>query len=258
MAMSAIHTLFCGLAALLAASVNAQTQPVRLQSGEGQIALLEVYTSEGCSSCPPAETWLSRLRGVSGLWKDFVPLAFHVDYWDYLGWRDPWGSKEFSDRQRAYAASWSRDSIYTPGFVLNGKEWRAWSGSKDGPEGSGGKVGVLKVSSSDLSHWQVSFTPSAHGAAGYEAYAASLAGGLTSDVKAGENRGRRLNHDFVVTALVRSSLRVERDNARGELILRGSPKGRAGRLALAVWVTRVGRLEPVQAAGGWLLEQGAE
>ena len=100
--MSAIHILFCGLAALVAASLNAQTKPVVLQSGERQIAVLELYTSEGCSSCPPAETWLSRLREAPGLWKDFVPLAFHVDYWDYLGWRDPWGSREYSNRQRAY------------------------------------------------------------------------------------------------------------------------------------------------------------
>src|SRR5262245_15218825 len=107
--------------------------PVTFQSPDRQTALLELYTSEGCSSCPSAETWLSRLKDSPGLWKDYVPVALHVDYWDYLGWRDRWGSKAFSDRQRTYAQLWQSDSIYTPGFVLNGKEWRAWSGFKDGP-----------------------------------------------------------------------------------------------------------------------------
>jgi len=99
------------------------------------VALLELFTSEGCSSCPPAETWLSGLRSAPGLWKEFVPASFHVDYWDYLGWRDPWASKIFSYRQRDYAQSWHSDSIYTPGFVLNGREWRSWSREQNGPPG---------------------------------------------------------------------------------------------------------------------------
>ena len=57
-------------------------------------------------------------------------MAFHVDYWDYLGWRDPWGAEKFSERQRSYAADWHTRSIYTPGFVLNGKEWRDWAARK--------------------------------------------------------------------------------------------------------------------------------
>src|SRR5689334_11142529 len=73
--------------------------PASFQSFETQTPLLELFTSEGCSSCPPAEKWLTGLKPSSGLWKDFVPVAFHVDYWDYLGWRDPWSSKTFTDRQ---------------------------------------------------------------------------------------------------------------------------------------------------------------
>src|SRR6266581_8918944 len=58
-------------------------------SGETRTSFLELYTSEGCSSCPSAEAWLSRLKESSRLWKDLVPVAFHVDSWDYLGWKDP-------------------------------------------------------------------------------------------------------------------------------------------------------------------------
>ncbi len=252
--MPPIRPLFSSLVAFAAMGLNAQSNPVVLESADRQAALLELFTSEGCSSCPPAETWLSGLKHSPGLWQQFVPLAFHVDYWDYLGWRDSWASKGFSDRQRAYAESWRNDSIYTPGFVLNGKEWREWSRPKDGPRSSGAKVGVLKISSGDLKRWQVSFVPASNVNAEYEVHAALLANGLTSDVRAGENRGRRLNHDFVVTALAKSSLRIEGNSFQGELFLTETAKEQPGRMAIAAWVTRVGRLEPVQAVGGWLPE----
>ena len=109
------------IAATLAASRGATAQDVMFQSPDHQSALLELYTSEGCSSCPPAENWLSRLKTSPRLWREFVPVAFHVDYWDYLGWRDPWGAKEFSNRQRAYAKTWGSETIYTPELRL---EWK--------------------------------------------------------------------------------------------------------------------------------------
>ena len=126
--------LFVFLTLIAVFSVNAQTNTTTFRSTTEQTALLELYTSEGCSSCPPAEAWLSGLKESPGLWKSFVPLAFHVDYWDYLGWRDPWAARLYSDRQRAYAGRWHSESIYTPGFVLDGKEWRGWPGRKDVPK----------------------------------------------------------------------------------------------------------------------------
>ncbi len=71
----------------------------RFESGPEQTALIELYTSEGCSSCPPAEAWMSHLKDDPGLWKQFVPIAFHVDYWDRLGWRDRFSSKRWTERQ---------------------------------------------------------------------------------------------------------------------------------------------------------------
>ena len=235
-----------------AAALNAQTPSVNFQSREDQTSLLELYTSEGCSSCPPAETWLSGLKGAPGLWKEFVPLAFHVDYWDYLGWRDPWASRAFSDRQRAYTQLWHGDSVYTPGFVLNGREWRVWSRQKDGPSASGTKSGVLRVSSADQQRWLVSFSPAGPGERDYEVHAALLGNDLISDVKAGENRGRRLNHDFVVVAVTTCSLKSDGDKVGGEFTFDLSKEGKAKHLALAVWVTTLGRLDPLQAVGGWL------
>jgi hypothetical protein len=249
------------LAALLAfnltVSSNAQAGPLKFQSAEARTALLELYTSEGCSSCPPAEDWLSGLKESPGLWKDFVPLAFHVDYWDHLGWRDPWGAGEFSDRQRAYAELWHSDSIYTPGFVLEGREWRDWPGRKDVPPSSGTKAGVLMVSSSDTNHWHASFAPTGNAGAKYVVHAALLAGGLSSNVKAGENRGRRLNHDFIVLTLVEAPLTSGGPMTDGDFVLpsRLSPAG--GNRAVAVWVTLADNLEALQATGGWVVPPAA-
>ena len=247
-----MRALLICLPAMFVAAVNAQNAPLTFQSSGKQAALIELYTSEGCSSCPPAETWLSRLKKSPGLWKDFVPLAFHVDYWDYFGWRDPWANKSFSDRQRAYAKQWRSDSIYTPGFVLNGKEWRDWSGRKDGPKSAGVKPGVLTVSSPDTNRWHVNFAPANTGGADYEVHAALLAGNLSSNVKAGENRGRLLRHDFAVLTLVKAYLVRSGDVAQGEFVLNKQRNAAESDLALAVWITPAGRLEPLQATGGWL------
>jgi hypothetical protein len=243
--------LLC-LSVMFAAVINAQHSVTCFQSTAQQASLIELYTSEGCSSCPPAEAWLTGLKNSPGLWKEFVPLAFHVDYWDSLGWRDPWATGQFSDRQRAYAKRWHGDSIYTPAFVLNGKEWRGWADGKDAPKTSGANAGTLTVSSPDTTHWRASFTPAHASGTGFEAHAAWLASGLSSDVKAGENRGRRLSHDFAVLALADAPLARDGKEARGDFIL-APPRTAAGsRLALAVWITQTGCLEPLQATGGWV------
>jgi len=84
-------------------SAHAETT---FQSGPQRVALLEVYTSEGCSSCPPAESWLSEFKNQARLWKEIVPVAFHVDYWDGLGWKDRFAKEEYTSRQRAYSENW--------------------------------------------------------------------------------------------------------------------------------------------------------
>lgn len=240
---------------LLAAEPKTAESPrgrVAFQSAERKTTLLELFTSEGCSSCPPAEAWLSRLKDSPRLWKDFVPVAFHVDYWDYLGWRDQWGSKAFSDRQRAYAQSWRSDTVYTPGFVLDGKEWHTWSNHKDGPPAVSNNAGVLKVTSTDLHDWQVNFSPLSISPSQYDVYAVLLATGLRSQISAGENRGRLLVHDFVTLEMTEGWLKPTGKEAMGEFNLAGESKSRQGRFALAVWVTLRGGTEPLQATGGWL------
>jgi hypothetical protein len=237
---------------ILCACGAAGAMPLSFQSSARQTALLELYTSEGCSSCPPAEAWLSHLKENPGLWSEFVPVAFHVDYWNGLGWRDQLSSDEFSERQRTYARDWSAAEIYTPEFVLNGREWRNWFGFRGAPSASSAKTGTLQVSSADGKHWQAKFIPAETGTSDYEVTAALLVSDLGSDVTAGENSGRHLKHDFAVLSLITRSLAAGTNGCAGAFIIDNHPPGISGRLALAVWVTRGGHLSPLQATGGWL------
>ena len=231
---------------------GSQPQTASYQTSERQAALLELFTSEGCSSCPPAEAWLSRLKDSPRLWRDFVPVAFHVDYWDSLGWPDQWGSPAFSDRQRRYARSWRSNTVYTPGFVLNGKEWPTWSSHKSGPPALSSAAGVLKATSSDLRRWQIEFSQPQPSQAPYEVHAALLGSGITSEVRGGENNGRHLLHDFVALELAHGELTPAGNEAKGEVRLSVDAQTvRGHRLGIALWVTAYGSPVPLQATGGW-------
>lgn len=232
--------------------VGANATPISFQSSGRQTSLLELFTSEGCSSCPPAEAWLSQLKDSPGLWTDFVPVTFHVDYWNYLGWRDPWSDEKFSDRQRAYAQAWHSENIYTPEFVLNGHEWHHGFWQKDVPVSTSAQAGLLTVGSNDTNHWQVTFAPAQAAKSVYEIHAALLVSGIVSDVKAGENAGRQLKHDFAVIAFTELPFLSRSNIFSSTFILDARPKKTDGRLALAVWITLNGKIEPVQAVGGWL------
>jgi hypothetical protein len=227
-------------------------EPIRMQSSEDQSILLELYTSEGCSSCPPAERWLSGLKDNPRLWRDLVPVAFHVDYWDSLGWKDRFGSKAFSERQRGYAEDWRTQSVYTPGFIVNGQEWKGWFKREALPAAPQRKVGILRAHSSDRSTWTLEFQPSGTVDVPWcEFHAALLGFNLVNQIKAGENQGRRLEHDFAVLRLAKA--RPRREHGGFLATLRLAPESPvAKRLAVAVWVTLPERLEPLQAVGSWI------
>jgi hypothetical protein len=231
-------------------SLFATELTLRFQSGPRQTALVELYTSEGCSSCPPAEAWLNRLGSLPGLWTEFVPVALHVNYWDHLGWRDPWAAREFTERQRAYARTWASDTVYTPGMVLNGTEWRTWSRHTRVPPGAE-KAGVLIAHSTDGIRWQIEFVP-AIPRGEVDVSLALLSRGLESNIRAGENRGRRLRHDFVALGLVTHPMQRDGDTFRAEVSLAPNRATSSGARAIAVWVTTAGQLAPLQTLGGEL------
>ncbi len=250
--------LICGMLAPVLTSLAQNSGETVFRSGAGRVQLLELYTSEGCSSCPPAETWLTSLLDDKRLWREFVPVAFHVDYWDNLGWKDRFASRTFTDRQRAYAAEWNTGSIYTPGFVLSGREWSEWRG-----RGGAGRIvpskadaaspGVLVAAVRANRTVAVTFTPDGNAATqpkGRETFVALLGCGLKSSVHAGENSGRELKHDFV--ALSCDKLPLPGDGVEAVFRLPEPPKD-LDRLAVAVWVSRPGGLGAEQATGGWLV-----
>jgi hypothetical protein len=224
---------------LLVATLSTQAADGVFESGPQKVHLLELFTSEGCSSCPPAEAWLSKLKTEPGLWKDFVPLAFHVDYWDRLGWRDPFASKEWTARQYQYSAYWKNESVYTPGFVVDGRE----SQTRTVPISSTDKAGVLKIV---LANDKVSaeFNPTNGGTKDVDLHVATLGFDLNTKPTAGENNGRNLHQDFVVLSLANEKM----SDGKAEIHL--ATDSRAA--AIAAWITSPNQLEPIQAVGGWL------
>jgi len=219
-------------------------EPKVFSSGENQVHLLELFSSEGCSSCPPAEQWLGALREAPGLWRDFVPVSFHVNYWDRLGWKDRFANKEFTARQYAYSSLWRGESVYTPEFVLDGAEWRRGPSEKDPTFATKKRAGILTASYSSDKICRVSFAATGD----YQVHVALLGGGIVSKIKAGENDGRTLNHEFVAFAFKTEPLK----NGVAELPLPDATPAGVTRQALVVWVTKRGELAPIQATGGWL------
>ncbi|MDB6147554.1 MAG: hypothetical protein JWO45_1218 [Spartobacteria bacterium] len=221
--------------------VGAQAGALVFESRAFKVHLLELFTSEGCSSCPPAEAWMTQLKQSPGLWVEFVPVAFHVDYWDHLGWRDPFAAKEWTVRQQTYVTRWKTDSVYTPGFVLDGNEWR----TPQPPRKSQELVGNLRlrVLGDDVF---VTFEPTKKEARGYDIYLARLGFALTSEVNAGENRGRKLAHDFVVLSLQKATLPTNGNELKIP-IDKASDRNNG---ALVVWSTYSGDPTPIQATGG--------
>ena len=227
--------------------VNAQS--LHFESADTRVALLELYTSEGCSSCPPADKWMSRLKSDPRLWKQMVPVAFHVDYWDYIGWKDRFALPIFSQRQRQYARQGSIRTVYTPGFVLHGEEWREWFRQgrlnlDDAP--ASGRLAVTMEANKAVA----TYAPIQQRTA-LEFHVAVLGFDVATDVQAGENHGRRLNHDFVVLAYGRTMMAKNEVGFTSDFEL-PPIKFESDTTALAVWVSEQNDPRPLQAAGGWL------
>jgi len=183
--------------AVLLLPLPSMAAELHFASGDRQTVMIELYTSEGCSSCPPAEAYLNDYRDKSGLWKRYVPMAFHVDYWDDLGWKDRFSRREYSERQRRYAAVQHARTIYTPAFFVNGRRWRP--DSDDESEASTRTVGNLAVTLNGNDVTAV-FEPKGSDPGPLTLHVAVLGMDLSTQIRAGENAGRRLDHEFVVLA----------------------------------------------------------
>jgi hypothetical protein len=169
--------------------------------------VIELYTSEGCSSCPPADRWLSRLKGRA----DVVPLAFHVTYWDRLGWPDRFASPDYTARQHGAANRAGRAQVYTPQVMAAGRDWPSWhdwklstplpSSRTAAPQMSPAQTSPPQVTlqrDGDKVTAQVAATPSQGQLSGYFVV---VEDNHSSQVKSGENAGETLRHDHVVRLL---------------------------------------------------------
>lgn len=171
------------------------------ESGATLTPLIELYTSEGCSSCPPADRWLAGLPPGKA-----VALALHVDYWDYIGWRDRFADARFSARQREVARRTGGRVIYTPQVVFDGRDFRAWSQPGAVMQGIGriaAKPARAKMSltaeEKAAGNWSLRVVGDAAPRQGRAvAYLAVIENGLETEVRAGENAGARLRHGNVV------------------------------------------------------------
>ncbi|MDM3870677.1 DUF1223 domain-containing protein [Porticoccus sp. W117] len=211
------------------------------QSGQHQVQLLELYTSEGCSSCPPADHWLSRQQQHPGLWKQFVPVAFHVAYWDWIGWQDPYASEKYDKRQRTYASTGAVGNVYTPGFLLNGREWRGFfQHERTLPKALKRDVGNLQLTI-DGKQFEASF----NGEKAQQLHIAILGMELTSQVTKGENRNKTLKHDFVVIGFGSYPMSAGKWHGRLPMLMHESE-----RYGIAAWVTDGKSQQPIQALGG--------
>ncbi|MET0230192.1 MAG: DUF1223 domain-containing protein [Rhodanobacteraceae bacterium] len=186
---SAIATLI----ALALAAVPAPETGCVAESARDRPHLVELYTSEGCSSCPPAERWMSSLVADDTQ----IGLEFHIDGWDSLGWPDPFADARWSDRQRRLAERGSAGIVYTPQIAVDGRIWKNWP-AKPAPTIAIVARPALKLTVARSGGLHATVDGDAKALATLRTYVALTENGLTSEVAAGENRGKRLDHDQVV------------------------------------------------------------
>lgn len=222
-----------GLSVLLLGTLSrpGMAQQLSARSGPQTVALLELYTSEGCNSCPPADI-LVRSLAAKGLTPDrVVSLGLHVDYWDALGWPDRFAQAHFTQRQREIAARHRTRTIYTPQLVLHGRAVSTWAALAAEVQ----RINQMKARA-DLSLEVITQAPQALEVVAQavvleatarphtQMYLALYENHLTSVVAAGENAGHTLRHDYVVrqwlgplaidpqgTARLQQTLSLQRD-----------------------------------------------
>ena len=193
----------CLLALVFMAGIFSAKAVAQSTTTANPLTVVELFTSQGCSSCPPADAYLGELAQQ----KSILALSIHVDYWDYIGWNDRFAQPAFSQRQRAAAARNSASFVYTPQFVFDGRDFRnPWAAGRlsEKLQSFNNRSAPLKMSlqhSTSAETVRVSLKISNTAAQSAHVYLALFENGLHSAVKAGENAGKKLYHDYVVREL---------------------------------------------------------
>ncbi len=230
----------CSLITLATASFG-MSPSCTASSGSHVTPVVELFTSEGCSSCPPADKWLSTLKG-----KGLVVQAFHVGYWDYIGWVDRFAAPAYTNRQREIAAKNRLRNIYTPQVVLDGRDMPRWHGSDPTAsktrESAQARIALKRLAEN---HFEATVTPLVQPEAsrGWAAYWTVTEHGHNSKVQAGENSGELLKHDFVVRQYIQSGTYAAADATPKTLTLRSieATPGHARQINLVVFEPQSGK-----------------
>lgn len=210
--MTRTTTLFSLLAIVTLALAGSANSPARPDSAARRAVLVELFTSEGCSDCPPADALLSKLEAQQPVPNaEVIGLEEHVDYWDQQGWRDPYSSALWTERQRDYASTFKTDSVYTPEMVVDGTT--AFIGSRERQslqsiaQAANNRKAEVDVSVLRTEKNKEAFTVRVGTLAGSsdgdtpEVWLAITETGLQMAVKSGENAGRELHHASVLRKL---------------------------------------------------------
>lgn len=215
--------------------------------------LIELYTSEGCDSCPPAERWLSSRFAPSDTGSPAIAIALHVDYWDRLGWVDRFADARYTARQYDLMRANGASFVYTPQVLLQGHDFAAWRLAGAAPIDAAARSRAKAAIAIDATPGEREVTVQAHARVGDRAAGADAAlfvaytdSGLVSDVKAGENRGQRLAHDHVVRAL-RLAGQAASDGSIDATLTVARPAERGTRPTLVAFVERVSTGDVLQA-----------
>ncbi len=225
---------------LCLAMTHARAQDLSLTKAP---VLIELFTSQGCSSCPPAEALLDSWGMELFQAKKALPLAFHVDYWDYLGWKDPYSSSAASDRQRNYGTFFQSNTIYTPQSVVqgqvgfNGADRARAQLELSRSQATFPALGLLATMNGKSIHAKISVPVElVHGTSNNPVLCVVLfENGLTTSVQRGENGGRTLSEDFVVRSwkqMTYSDLKKEKE----QTLSLPNPGVRPSQSGVAVWL----------------------
>ena len=192
-----VLTLLCLAADSMVALAVPREAACSAQSSTNVPVVVELYTSEGCSSCPPAENWLSGLAGR----EDIIALAFHVDYWDGFGWKDRFAQAQFTKRQNASLGNVGARFAYTPEVIVNGRDMPGWGALSATALRASMPATVNLALARDAAAITLTVTPGVGAPRRLSGYVAVVDDGMQTHVAGGENRGATLRQDDVVREL---------------------------------------------------------
>ncbi len=232
------------------ASQAGELTVVKASSPSHRVVLLELYTSEGCSSCPPADRFFSELKESVYDEQQLIPLAFHVTYWDYIGWQDRFGNEAYDRRQRRQAQMNASRTVYTPQFLMNGSDYRRHrSFNNDVNRINTQKAEVeihLEAARTDQRRLDIKVVTEKAGGNRHQLWLAVYENNLQSQVSDGENEGELLRHDYVVRKLL-GPYPVNDTNAQIDTVVDLDDEWKQRDMGIVAFVQKANSSEIVQA-----------